>query len=69
MSFFFKTKRFVNDKGKNNLELMPGPATYQYEIDTLAQKINKSIKLNNFDYGKTTIKKAREEIAFGRNNS
>ena len=29
----------------------------------------KSIKLNNFDHGKTTIKKAREENAFGRNNS
>ena len=29
----------------------------------------KSIKLNNFDYGKTTIEKEREENAFGRNNS
>ena len=29
----------------------------------------KSIKLNNFDHGKTTIKKAREEITFGRNHT
>jgi hypothetical protein len=29
----------------------------------------KSIKLNNFDHGKTTIKKAREENAFGRDYS
>ena len=29
----------------------------------------KSINLNNFDHGKTTIKKKREENAFGRNNS
>ena len=29
----------------------------------------KSIKLNNFDHGETTIKKAREENAFGRDYS
>ena len=29
----------------------------------------KSIKLNNFDHGKATTEKAREENAFGRNNS
>ena len=29
----------------------------------------KSTKLNNFDHGKTTIKKEREENAFGRDYS